>query len=399
MGLFRKKGNWFVPKGQPLTEMDKKILYWQDKGKLVPRRGLILTPGQIEGVRRSGVINTALLDLVAENIHAGMTTNEIDKLVHEYTISHGATPATLGFEGFPKSCCVSINEEVCHGIPSDDVVLEEGDIVNVDVTTILDGYYADASRMYIIGKTSARKQKLVDVAKECLYIGMEAAKPFGFVGDIGNAIQQHAHKNGFSVVRDLCGHGVGLKFHDDPVLLEKKVYVLLNKPKDYVTTSDDPQQRKTVMDLVKNACPERIYPVGRLDRNTTGVLLLTNDGDLASKLTHPKFLKKKIYHVYLDRNVTAHDLEEIANGITLDDGEIKADAIEYADPVDKKQVGIEIHSGKNRIVRRIFESFGYKVLKLDRVQFAGLTKKNLRRGDWRYLTEDEVDRLRMGAYE
>ena len=190
-----------------------------------------------------------------------------------------------------------------------------------------------------------------------------------------------------------------VKFHDDPVLLEKKVYVLLNKPKDYVTTSDDPQQRKTVMDLVKNACPERIYPVGRLDRNTTGVLLLTNDGDLASKLTHPKVLKKKIYHVYLDRNVTAHDMEEIANGITLDDGEIKADAIEYADPVDKKQVGIEIHSGKNRIVRRIFESFGYKVLKLDRVQFAGLTKKNLRRGDWRYLTEDEVDRLRMGAYE
>ena len=190
-----------------------------------------------------------------------------------------------------------------------------------------------------------------------------------------------------------------VKFHDDPVLLEKKVYVLLNKPKDYVTTSDDPQQRKTVMDLVKNACPERIYPVGRLDRNTTGVLLLTNDGDLASKLTHPKFLKKKIYHVYLDRNVTAHDLQQIAEGITLDDGEIKADAIEYADPVDKKQVGIEIHSGKNRIVRRIFESFGYKVLKLDRVQFAGLTKKNLRRGDWRYLTEEEVDRLRMGSYE
>jgi len=190
-----------------------------------------------------------------------------------------------------------------------------------------------------------------------------------------------------------------VKFHDDPVLLEKKVYVLLNKPKDYVTTSDDPQQRKTVMDLVKNACPERIYPVGRLDRNTTGVLLLTNDGDLASKLTHPKFLKKKIYHVYLDRNVTAHDMQQIAEGITLDDGEIKADAIEYADPVDKKQVGIEIHSGKNRIVRRIFESFGYKVLKLDRVQFAGLTKKNLRRGDWRYLTEEEVDRLRMGSYE
>ncbi len=188
-------------------------------------------------------------------------------------------------------------------------------------------------------------------------------------------------------------------FHDQPVRLEKKVYVLLNKPKDYVTTSDDPQQRKTVMDLVKNACPERIYPVGRLDRNTTGVLLLTNDGDLASKLTHPKFLKKKVYHVFLDKNVTAHDMSQIAEGITLDDGEIHADAIEYASDTDKSQVGIEIHSGKNRIVRRIFESLGYRVIKLDRVQFAGLTKKNVRRGDWRFLTEKEVDMLRMGAFE
>ena len=188
-------------------------------------------------------------------------------------------------------------------------------------------------------------------------------------------------------------------FHDQPVTMEKKVYVLLNKPKDYVTTSDDPQQRKTVMDLVKNACQERIYPVGRLDRNTTGVLLLTNDGDLASKLTHPKFLKKKIYHVHLDKAVTAHDMQQIAEGVQLEDGEIKADAIEYASDTDKKQVGIEIHSGKNRIVRRIFESMGYKVVKLDRVQFAGLTKKNVKRGDWRYLTEEEVDRLRMGAYE
>ena len=190
-----------------------------------------------------------------------------------------------------------------------------------------------------------------------------------------------------------------VKFHDQPVTIEKKVYVLLNKPKDYVTTSDDPQQRKTVMDLVKNACPERIYPVGRLDRNTTGVLLLTNDGDLASKLTHPKYLKKKIYHVYLDKNVTARDLQQILEGIQLEDGEIKADDVQYAHPTDKKQVGIEIHSGKNRIVRRIFESLGYRVQKLDRVQFAGLTKKNLKRGDWRYLTEEEVDRLRMGAYE
>ena len=190
-----------------------------------------------------------------------------------------------------------------------------------------------------------------------------------------------------------------VKFHDAVVSLEKKVYVLLNKPKDYVTTSDDPQQRKTVMDLVKDVCPERIYPVGRLDRNTTGVLLLTNDGDLASKLTHPKFLKKKVYHVHLDKNLTAHDMQQISEGITLEDGEIKADAVAYADERDKSQVGIEIHSGKNRIVRRIFESLGYRVTKLDRVQFAGLTKKNLRRGDWRFLTEKEVDMLRMGAFE
>ena len=190
-----------------------------------------------------------------------------------------------------------------------------------------------------------------------------------------------------------------VKFHDAVVSLEKKVYVLLNKPKDYVTTSDDPQQRKTVMALVKDVCPERIYPVGRLDRNTTGVLLLTNDGDLASKLTHPKFLKKKVYHVHLDKNLTAHDMQQISEGITLEDGEIKADAVAYADERDKSQVGIEIHSGKNRIVRRIFESLGYRVTKLDRVQFAGLTKKNLRRGDWRFLTEKEVDMLRMGAFE
>ncbi|KGF44007.1 pseudouridine synthase [Prevotella bivia DNF00320] len=190
-----------------------------------------------------------------------------------------------------------------------------------------------------------------------------------------------------------------VKFQDKLVSLEKKVYVLLNKPKDYVTTSDDPQQRKTVMDLVKDACPERIYPVGRLDRNTTGVLLFTNDGDLASKLTHPKFLKKKVYHVFLDKPITANELQKISDGIELEDGEIKADAIEYANPEDQAQVGIEIHSGKNRIVRRIFESLGYRVVKLDRVMFAGLTKKNVRRGDWRFLTEKEVEMLRMGAFE
>ena len=189
-----------------------------------------------------------------------------------------------------------------------------------------------------------------------------------------------------------------VKFHDQTVSIERKIYVLLNKPKDCVTTSDDPQARKTVMDLVKGACTERIYPVGRLDRNTTGVLLLTNDGDLASKLTHPKFLKKKIYHVHLDKNLTRADMDQIAEGIQLDDGEIHADEISYIE--DKKdEVGIEIHSGKNRIVRRIFESLGYKVTKLDRVFFAGLTKKGLRRGDWRYLSEAEVNFLRMGSFE
>lgn len=188
-------------------------------------------------------------------------------------------------------------------------------------------------------------------------------------------------------------------YNDKPVQIESKVYIVLNKPKNCVTTSDDPQERLTVMDLVKNACKERIYPVGRLDRNTTGVLLLTNDGDLASKLTHPSFKKKKIYHVWLDKNVSVEDMEKIANGLDLEDGEIHADAISYANETDKSQVGIEIHSGRNRIVRRIFESLGYHVVKLDRVYFAGLTKKNLGRGKWRYLNEKEVNALRMGAFE
>jgi len=188
-------------------------------------------------------------------------------------------------------------------------------------------------------------------------------------------------------------------FNDQPVGLERKVYVLLNKPKDTVTTSDDPQGRQTVMDLVQNASQERIYPVGRLDRNTTGVLLLTNDGDLASKLTHPKYVKKKIYHVWLDKDVNPEDLAKISAGIELEDGPIHADAIAYANDTDKNQIGIEIHSGKNRIVRRIFEYLGYRVTKLDRVYFAGLTKKNLPRGRWRHLTQQEVNMLKMGAFE
>jgi 23S rRNA pseudouridine2605 synthase len=180
---------------------------------------------------------------------------------------------------------------------------------------------------------------------------------------------------------------------------ERKVYLLLNKPKDYVTTLDDPHAKKTVMELISKAGKERIYPVGRLDKNTTGVLLFTNDGDLTKRLTHPSFNKKKIYQVFLDKNLLHSDMQKIAEGIKLDDGIAQVDAIAYTSADSKKEVGLEIHSGKNRVVRRIFEQLGYKVTKLDRVYFAGLTKKNLPRGRWRFLTEKEVKMLKMNAFE
>jgi 23S rRNA pseudouridine2605 synthase len=190
-----------------------------------------------------------------------------------------------------------------------------------------------------------------------------------------------------------------VKYNGEVLKEERKVYVLMNKPKDFVTTTDDPHAKKTVLDLVRGACRERIYPVGRLDRNTTGVLLLTNDGELTRRLTHPKFEKLKIYHVHLNKNLKGPDLEKVASGINLDDGFIKADAVSYIDSEDKSQVGLEIHSGRNHIVRRIFESLGYEVVKLDRVYFAGLTKKNLQRGEWRHLNEKEVNMLKMNAYK
>ena len=190
-----------------------------------------------------------------------------------------------------------------------------------------------------------------------------------------------------------------VKFNNKLLNQERKVYILLNKPKDFVTTVDDPHAKRTVIDIVRNACKERIYPVGRLDRNSTGVLLLTNDGELTKKLTHPKFNNKKIYHIFLNKPVTKADLLKITAGITLKDGFIKVDGISYADATDKKQVGIEIHSGKNRVLRRIFEHLGYKVLKLDRVYFAGLTKKGLSRGRWRYLTEKEIAFLKMNSFK
>lgn len=193
--------------------------------------------------------------------------------------------------------------------------------------------------------------------------------------------------------------GDEVKFNGEVIKGEKKVYLILNKPKGYVTSVDDPHAEKTVMELINGACSERVYPVGRLDKSTTGVLLLTNDGELTKTLTHPTYNKKKIYHVFLDKRINEEDMERIATGVDLDDGVAYADAISYVDGSDKTQVGVEIHSGKNRIIRRLFDTIGYKVIKLDRVYFAGLTKKGLPRGRWRFLTQREVGMLKMGSYE
>lgn len=198
------------------TDLEERLYYYRRQGHIVPSKKMIKTPEQIEGIRRSAAVNTAVLDMVAEHIGAGMSTGEIDRLVYDFTVSHGGVPAPLNYEGFPKSVCTSINEEVCHGIPDDDIVLQEGDIVNVDVSTILDGYYSDASRMFMIGKVRPAWKRLVEVTKECLERGVAAAGPWGFLGDVGEAIQSHAEANSFSVVRDFCGHGVGLQFHEKP---------------------------------------------------------------------------------------------------------------------------------------------------------------------------------------
>jgi 23S rRNA pseudouridine2605 synthase len=189
-----------------------------------------------------------------------------------------------------------------------------------------------------------------------------------------------------------------VRYKNRSLSAEKKVYILLNKPKDYVTTVEDPHATHTVLDLIGDGCSERVYPVGRLDKSTTGVLLLTNDGDLAGKLTHPKYNRKKIYHVFLDRVVAKNDLFKLTEGIELEGEIIAADAVSYTDAEDKSQLGVELHSGQNRVVRRLFDKLGYKVQKLDRVYFAGLTKKNLPRGKWRFLTEKEVSMLKRGIY-
>ena len=197
-------------------EFDKKLSSYAQKGAIIPPRSIIKTPEQIEGIRESAKINTAVLDLVSKNIKAGMSTDEINTIVHDFTVSQGAIPAPLNFHGYPKSVCTSINDEVCHGIPSPDVILEGGDIINVDVSTIYNGYFSDASRMFKIGTVHPDLDKLVNVAKECLEKGLEAAKPWGFIGDIAEAVQKHAESNGYSVVREFGGHGIGLQFHEEP---------------------------------------------------------------------------------------------------------------------------------------------------------------------------------------
>ena len=256
------------------------------------------------------------------------------------------------------------------------------------------------------GLYSARKQQNYRVQNE------DPTKPIRlnkFLANAGICSRREADdfiQAGVITVNGVTADNLGVKvlptddirFHNQPVRRERKVYILLNKPKNTVTTTDDPQERHTVIDIVRNACAERIYPVGRLDRNTTGVLLLTNDGDLAAKLTHPKFHKKKIYAVTLDRDLDEVDEAIVRAGVVLDDERIIPDALEFPKE-DRRHIGLEIHSGQNRVVRRIFEKVGYKVVNLDRVSFAGLTKKNVSRGKYRFLTPKEVAMLHMGAFE
>ena len=251
---------------------DKKLSDLKRKGYIVPTKNLIKTKEQIEGIKKSAEINNGLLDLIGENIKEGMTTEEIDKLAYDYTISNGGIPATLNYDGFPKSICVSINNVVCHGIPSKDVILKSGDIVNVDATTILNGYYSDASRMFMIGEVNEEAKNLVQVAKECINKGLEEVKPWGFLGDIGAAIQEYAESNGYSVVRDFGGHGVGLDIHEEPF-----VFHFGKRGTDMVLT---PGMVFTIEPMI-NAGSHEIF----IDEND-GWTVLTADGSLSAQWEH-----------------------------------------------------------------------------------------------------------------
>ncbi|WPC40219.1 methionyl aminopeptidase [Clostridium sp. JS66] len=253
-------------------EFDKKLSDLKRKGYIVPTKKLIKTKEQIEGIKKSAEINSGLLDLIGENIKEGMTTEEIDKLAYDYTKSKGGIPADLNYEGFPKSICVSINNEVCHGIPSNDVILKSGDIVNVDATTILNGYYSDASRMFMIGEVKEEAKKLVQVSKECLNKGLEAVKPWGFLGDIGAAIQEHAESNGYSVVREFGGHGVGLDIHEEPFVFHFGI-----RGRGMVLA---PGMVFTIEPMI-NAGSHEIF----IDKND-GWTVLTADGSLSAQWEH-----------------------------------------------------------------------------------------------------------------
>ncbi len=253
-------------------EFDKKLSGLKRKGYIVPTKNLIKTKEQIEGIKKSAEINNGLLDLIGENIKEGMTTEEIDKLAYDYTISKGGIPADLNYDGFPKSICVSVNNEVCHGIPSNDVILKSGDIVNVDATTILNGYYSDASRMFMIGEVNEEAKNLVQVSKECLNKGLETVKPWGFLGDIGAAIQEYAESNGYSVVREFGGHGVGLDIHEEPF-----VYHFGKRGTDMVLA---PGMVFTIEPMI-NAGSHEIF----IDEND-GWTVLTADGSLSAQWEH-----------------------------------------------------------------------------------------------------------------
>ncbi|GAA0075833.1 methionyl aminopeptidase [Clostridium sp. CTA-5] len=253
-------------------EFDKKLSDLKRKGHILPTKNLIKTKEQIEGIKKSAEINNGLLDLISENIKEGMTTEEIDKLAYNYTISKGGIPADLNYDGFPKSICVSVNNEVCHGIPRKDVIIKNGDIVNVDATTILNGYYSDASRMFMIGEVNEEAKNLVQVAKECLNKGLEEVKPWGFLGDIGAAIQEHAESNGYSVVREFGGHGVGLDIHEEPF-----VFHFGKRGTDMVLA---PGMVFTIEPMI-NAGSHEIF----IDENN-GWTALTIDGSLSAQWEH-----------------------------------------------------------------------------------------------------------------
>ena len=253
----------------------------------------------------------------------------------------------------------------------------------------LDGDYSDNDMVMVPVKDTNRLNKFIANSGVCSRREADELIMAGVVTVNGEVVTELGTK--VNINTD------DIRFNGERLKGENKVYIVMNKPKGYVTTASDPHADKTVMDLLKG-CPTRVFPVGRLDKNTTGVLMFTNDGEIAEKLTHPSYDKKKIYQVSLDSKLRQDDYEKILSGVELNDGVIAADELEYIEADDHRKLGIEIHSGKNRIVRRIFESLGYEVKALDRVYFAGLTKKGIKRGDWRYLTEGEINLLKMGAY-